>query len=108
MPGHVIPKTLKMVLDTSVLNTQQYKVRINGKVEKSWERSHAIPYTLVLWLFKREPSSHLRLRSPTLLTIIYIYIYILKCIYLGNNLLFEQLLLKIIEHCLIVSSISFL
>ena len=28
--GHVIPKTLKMVLDTSLLNTQQYKVRIKG------------------------------------------------------------------------------
>ena len=26
IPGHVIPKTLKMVLDTSLLNTQQYKV----------------------------------------------------------------------------------
>ena len=24
IPGHVIPKTLKMVLDTSLLNTQQY------------------------------------------------------------------------------------
>ena len=31
-PGRVIPKTLKMVLDTSLLNTQQYKVRIKGKV----------------------------------------------------------------------------
>ena len=29
----VIPKTLKMVLDTYMLNTQQYKVRIKGKVE---------------------------------------------------------------------------
>ena len=28
IPGRVIPKTLKMVLDTSLLNTQQYKVRI--------------------------------------------------------------------------------
>ena len=28
IPGHVIPKTLKMVLDTPLLNTQQYKVRI--------------------------------------------------------------------------------
>ena len=28
IPGHVIPRTLKMVLDTSLLNTQQYKVRI--------------------------------------------------------------------------------
>ena len=33
IPGCVIPKTLKMVLDTSLLNTQQYKVRIKGKVE---------------------------------------------------------------------------
>ena len=28
IPGRVIPKTLKMVLDTFLLNTQQYKVRI--------------------------------------------------------------------------------
>ena len=33
IPGQVIPKTLKMVLDTSLLNTQQYKVCIKGKVE---------------------------------------------------------------------------
>ena len=33
IPDRVIPKTLKMVLDTSLLNTQQYKVRIKGKVE---------------------------------------------------------------------------
>ena len=33
IPGRVIPKTLKMVLDTSLINTQQYKVRIKGKVE---------------------------------------------------------------------------
>ena len=30
--GRVIPKTLKMVLDNSLLNTQQYKVRIQAKV----------------------------------------------------------------------------
>ena len=39
IPGRVIPKTLKMVLDTSLLNTQQYMVRIKGKVEQSRERS---------------------------------------------------------------------
>ena len=44
----VIPKTIKMVLDTSLLNSQQYKVRIKGKVEQSRERSSALPYTLVL------------------------------------------------------------
>ena len=38
----VIPKTLKMVLDTSLLNIQQYKVRVKGKVEQSRERSSAI------------------------------------------------------------------
>ena len=47
IPGCVIPKTLKMVLDTYLLNTQQYKVRIKGKVEQSMERSSALPYTLV-------------------------------------------------------------
>ena len=47
IPGRVIPKTLKMVLDTSLLNTQQYKVRIKGKVEQSRERSSTFPYTSV-------------------------------------------------------------
>ena len=47
IPGRVIPKTLKKVLDASLLNTQHYKVRIKGKVEKSWEMSSAIPYTLM-------------------------------------------------------------
>ena len=47
IPGRVIPKTQKMVLDASLLNTQHYKVRIKGKVEKSRERSSALPYTLV-------------------------------------------------------------
>ena len=40
-------KTLKMVLDASLLNTQHYKVWIKGKVEKSREKSSALPYTLV-------------------------------------------------------------
>ena len=35
-----------MVLDTSLLNTQQYKVRIKGKVEQSRERSSALPLHL--------------------------------------------------------------
>ena len=42
IPGRVIPKTLKMVLDTSLLNTQHYKVRIKSKVEQSRERSSAL------------------------------------------------------------------
>ena len=47
IPGRVIPKTLKMELDTTLLNTQHYKVRFKGKVEKFWEWSSALPYTLV-------------------------------------------------------------
>ena len=47
IPGHVIPKTLKMALDTSLLNTQPYKVRIKGQVEQSRERSSALLYTSV-------------------------------------------------------------
>ena len=39
IPSRVIPKTQKMVLDTSLLNTQQYEVRNKGKVEQSRERS---------------------------------------------------------------------
>ena len=68
VPGRVIPKTLKMVLDTSLLNTQQYKVRIKDKVEQSRERSSALSYIPVLKLLKREPSVCPRLKSPTLLT----------------------------------------
>ena len=47
IPGRVIPKTQKMLLDASLLNTQHYKVRIKGKVEQSRERSSALPYTFV-------------------------------------------------------------
>ena len=42
-PGRVFKSLLKMVLDSSLLNTQQYKIRIKGKVEKSREKSSAPP-----------------------------------------------------------------
>ena len=75
IPGRVIPKTLKMVLDTSLLNTQQYKVCIKGKVEKSRERSSALPDILgVLAIEKGDfwsPST-----TVTNFTLLYIYIYI--------------------------------
>ena len=47
IPGRVIRKTQKMILDASLLNTQQYKVGIKGKVEQSRERSSTLPYTSV-------------------------------------------------------------
>ena len=43
IPGRVISKTLKMVLDTTLLNTRQYKVHIKSKVEQFRERSSALP-----------------------------------------------------------------
>ena len=47
IPGRVIPKTQKMVLGATLLNTQHYKVRIKGKVEQSRKWSSALPYTSV-------------------------------------------------------------
>ncbi len=47
IPGRVLPKTQKMVLDAALLSTQYYKVRIKGKMEQSREWSSALPYTLV-------------------------------------------------------------
>ncbi len=47
IPGRVIPKTKKMVLDALLLNTQHYKVEIKGNVEQSKERSSAHLYTSV-------------------------------------------------------------
>ena len=42
IPGRVIPKILKMELDSSLFKTKQYKVRIKGKVEQSRGRSSAL------------------------------------------------------------------
>ena len=47
IPDRVIPKTFKIVLDASLVNTQHYKVRIKGKVEQSWEKSSTFPYIMV-------------------------------------------------------------
>ena len=45
--GQVIPKTQKWVLDPCLLNTQHYKVRMNGKLDQNGERSSALPYSWV-------------------------------------------------------------
>ena len=45
--GRVTRNTFKMALNTSLLNTQQYKVRIKGKVEQYRESSSTLPYTSV-------------------------------------------------------------
>ena len=50
IPGRVIPKTKKkkMVPEAALLNTQHYKVRIKGKVEKPREWSKGLPFPSVL------------------------------------------------------------
>ena len=47
IPGRVIPKTQKIVLDAALLSTQHNKVRIKDKVEQSYEWSSALLYTSV-------------------------------------------------------------
>ena len=47
IPDRVIPETFKMIFDASLFNTQQYKVRIKGKVEQSGDGNSTLPYALV-------------------------------------------------------------
>ena len=47
IPGQVIPKTQKMVLNVALLNTRHYKVGIKGKMEESSEWSSTLTYTSV-------------------------------------------------------------
>ena len=47
IPGRGLPKTLKMVFDTSLFNAQHYKVCIKSKVQQSRERSSALFYISV-------------------------------------------------------------
>ena len=46
IPGRVIPKTQKIVLDAALLNTQHYKICIKGKKEQSRKWSSTFPYIL--------------------------------------------------------------
>ena len=38
-----LPKTRKLILDATLLNTQDYKVRITDKADQSRESSSALP-----------------------------------------------------------------
>ena len=42
----ILPKTQEMVLDTSLVKTQHYKVWIKSKWSKSRGKSSGLPYTL--------------------------------------------------------------
>ena len=47
VPGRIMPKTEKMILDASLFNTKHYKVRIESKVGQYRERSSTLLYTSV-------------------------------------------------------------
>ena len=47
IPGWVIQKTQKFVLDAALLNPLHFNVWIQGKVEQSREYSSALSYTSV-------------------------------------------------------------
>ena len=74
IPGRVIPKTLKMVLDASLLNTHHYKVGIKGKVEKSRERS-STPPTLCVVAIEKVAFRSLSIMVVNFTTFRYIFIY---------------------------------
>ena len=77
IPSRVLPKTQKMVLDATLLNTQHYMVRIKGKVEQLREKNRAPPHThLCVEAIEKgafgSPSTTVDNFTTTLL---YIYIY---------------------------------
>ena len=84
IPGRVIPKTQKMVIDASLLNTQHYKVRIKGKVEQSREWSSAFSIYLGVVAIEKEVFG-----SPSTQVTNYTYSYqiqiIFKQIYLTSR-----------------------
>ena len=67
IPGRVIPKTQKMVLDASLINTQHYTVWIKGKWNSPGNGAASSPTPWCSNYWKREVSGHPWLQSPTLL-----------------------------------------
>ena len=66
MPGKVIPKTQKMVLDAALFNIQYHKVSFKGKVKQSRKWSSALPLHFDVVAIEKELSGHLRLWSRNL------------------------------------------
>ena len=79
--GRVIPKIQKIVLDASLLNTQQYKVRIKSKLSNPGKGVVPFPTPWCGSYWKVHLRVNLNYRGPTY---IYIYIYI----YIGLGLEF--------------------
>ena len=71
IPGRVIPKTQKMVLDATLLSTQHYKVKMKGKEQQTWEWSSA-PLRLSVEAVEREAFGSL---STTVANFTLLFIY---------------------------------
>ena len=72
IPGRVVLKTEKIVLDAFFLNTEHYKVRLKWS-NPAKEKRPTLHFGVVA--NKKETSIRPRLRLLTLLLLIYIYIY---------------------------------
>ena len=100
--GRIIPKTQKMVLDSSLLSKQSYKIRIKGKVEQSREWSSALSYHRVAAIEKGafgSPST--MVANFTYITIIYIYTYV---ILIDIYLLFIYYIASIYIYVIVIHS----
>ena len=87
IPGQVIPKTLKMVLNTSLLNTQQYKVYIEDKVEQSREKSSKIIWAMLQANFKIILYTYTHTYICANKKYIYMQIIIYKHIYISMHII---------------------
>ena len=90
IPGQVIPKTLKMVFDASLLNTQYYKVWIKGKWSNARKGVALSPTPWCSSYIKASLLGYPQLQSSNLQQLIYIYIYIY--IYISNVPIFIELM----------------
>ena len=83
IPGWIMPNTQKIVLDTSLLNTQYYKVHIKGKVEQS--RKGVVPSPTPQCSSNSKKSLHVALDYSCQLVQLYLhflYSYDIKYSYL--------------------------
>ena len=86
IPGRVIQKTQKMVLDASLLNTQHYKVRIKDKVEQFREGLAPSPTPWCSSYRKGSLRVTLDYGRQLYFLYIYIYIYIYKYAYIYTHI----------------------
>ena len=75
-----LPKTLKMVIDTSLPNTRQYKVRTEGKVDQSGKGVAPSPTLRCCRYWKGSLLVALDYCRQLYLLYIYIYIYVCVCV----------------------------